>query len=308
LTALVFLAQVFIYTADLRDLFQYSKRLIWAVPAAHSPRGVAHVKTFVIYLLRTLFVVGPGLTVGSLLGVRAATRPNRLTLATAGMIAFFLLCLLGMILSPSFYDNEPYLLPWLVFPAAFLTATWLSTTRIRAAAWGLVVLAIPGFLYIQATAAMPGLSRAAQMLARYLTQHTNPEDLVLTDLKSKAFPYRYWDTYSLDKLADRLAFYEVTSLEQLDTLSETFRGQVARTLYLRHSYGQIEDGLAQKLRERGRLLDRTELPIPTENETGDLPLLRPIYRWRQYSGVGASGDGVGNKTNRTVTLELYRLE
>jgi hypothetical protein len=213
-----------------------------------------------------------------------------------------------MMVSPFFFDREAYLMPWLLFPAAFLTASWLSTTRIRAAAWGLVVLALPGLLYVQATAAMPRVSRAGKMLARYVAQHTNPEDLVLTDLKSQAFPYKHWDTYSLDKLADRLAFYEVTSLKQLDTFGETFRGQVARTLYLHHSDGQIEEGLAQKLREQGKLLDRAVLPIPTEEETGDPPLLRPIYRWRQYIGAGTSGDGAGNNTNRTVTLELYRLE
>jgi hypothetical protein len=263
---------------------------------------------FVSSLLRTVFVVGPGLIAGSLLGVRAATRPNRLALAAAGMIAFLLLFLLGLMLSPSFSANETYLLPWLLFPAAFLTAAWLSTTKIRAAAWGLVVLAIPGVLYVQATAAMPRVSRAAQMLARYLAQHTNPEDLVLTDLKVQAFPYRYWDRYGVNRLADRLAFDGVTSLKELDTVAETFRGQMARTLYLHQSYGRIEDDLAQKLREHGRLLDRTELPIPTEEETGDLPLLRPIYRWRHYIGAGASADGVGNQTNRTVTLELYQLE
>jgi hypothetical protein len=308
LTALVFLAQVVICTPDLREPFQHARGLAWSNLAARQQGGSAHAKLFGISLLRTVFVVGPGLFAGLLLGVRAATRPNRFTPAAAGMIAYLLLFFLGMMLAPVFYNYETYLLIWLLFPAAFLTASWLSTTRIRAAAWGLVVLTIPGFLYVQATAAMPKVSRASQMLARYLAQHTNPEDLVLTDLKSQAFPFKYWDQYGVDRLADRLAFYDVTSLKQLDALREKFRGQVARTLYLHQSYVPIEGDLGQKLRAQGRLLDRAELPVPAEAETGDLPLLRPIYRWRHKAGLGTLGNGARTETNRVVILELYRLE
>ena len=146
------------------------------------------------------------------------------------------------------------------------------------------------------------------MLARYLVQHTHPEDLVLTDLKGQAFPCRYWDQYGVERLADRLVIGGVASLKQLEAQKEKFRGQMARTLYLHQSDGQIEDDLAQKLREQGRLLDRAELAVPAEEETGDVLLLRPIYRWRHWIGQGASVAGVGNETNRTVTLELYCLE
>ncbi len=308
LTAVVFLEQAILCSPNLLEPFQYAGRFMRATAPDRQHTIWAHLKEFLGFLLRTVVLVGPALSAGLLLGVSAATRAKGLTLTAVGMIGFGALFLLGMLLLPFFYFNEKWLVAWLLFPAAYLTAYGLSRTKPHAFVWALSLLAVPGFLYVQATAAMPKVSQASEALARYLIQHTRPEDLILTDLKAQAFPFKYWDLYGLERLADRLAIGGVSSLNEVQTFEETYRGQIARTLYLRQSSGHIEDALEQELRAQGKLLDHASLAMPAEKETGDLPLLRPIYRWRHLQGVGASPDEAAHHTNQTVTLDLYLLE
>ena len=111
--------------------------------------------------------------------------------------------------------------------------------------------------------------------------------LIPTDLTMREFPAPYWAGNGVERLADRLAYYDVTSVKQLEA----------------------EEALLHKLRTEGRLCDRTELPVPAEAETVS-PLRRPIYWGRQRAGTwsGASEKDVGGPTTRTVALKLYQLD
>jgi hypothetical protein len=145
------------------------------------------------------------------------------------------------------------------------------------------------------------------MLATYLSQQTNPQDLTLTDLQWQKSPFRYWDQFGINWVADRLAFYGVNTLEQLQAKRETYEGQVARTLYLHQSQGKASDDLLQRVRTEGHLLHRQELSIPVDSEPVSC-LLRPIYWWRDRTGHGTLGNDAVSAANSVVVLELYQLE
>ncbi len=297
LSAIVFLAQIVIFTPNASEPFKYARRF-----GGGAEGGL---KLIAANLLRIFVLISPPLVIGGLMGLRASLRPRHLSLGALAMLAYIVLFLVGQTALPYFFTVEKWMLMWLLFPAAYLTACWLSTARIRAAVCWLALLALPGILYIQVTASMPKLSRTTQLLARYLTEHTNPDDLVVMDLRWQQFPFRYWDQFGINWLADRLAFYDVNSIAQVEDYRERFRGHVARTLFLHQDHGTPDPALLQKVKE-GQLLGRVELPLPEDSQTAG-GILRLIYLWRQKTSHGTLANDSGGPTNKVVALELYQL-
>jgi MFS family permease len=306
LSLLVFVAQVIHYTPSLHEPFEYVAYL-----ASSGQSGFAKTRTGMLLTLslRTVVLLGPALLAGLLMGIYAASRRKRLTRGAMAMMVYALLWGLGALFLTFLFNREKWLFTWLLFPAAYLTAGWLSTAKTRAMAWALLALAVPGVVYVQWTASLPGPSQASSRFASYLIQHTEPEDLILTNLKPQTFPFPYWDVSGCDNIkarADRLLFYSITSAGKLDDPRKLLRGQVARTLFLRESAGEIGSDLAQQLRDHGHLLERAELPVPAEVETFGLRL-RSFY-WKLQGKTTGLENGVANLTNRVVRLELYRLD
>jgi hypothetical protein len=304
LTALFFGAQVLLFDPSVRELIKYTWGLVGKAPV-EKHTGLSRGRLLLLFLVHAVLLLGPALIAGLLLSLWVAIRSKRLDGGTRGMIVFVGLNIGGMLAVPYFYDFERWPIAWMLFPATYLTAAWLSTVRTRTVAvtWSLIVLAIPGFLYLQVMALLPNVSSGGKILTSYLTQHTRPEDLVLMDFKYKAPPFKPWENIGIDRLADRLAFYDIDSSKQLDKYVHKYGNEVSRVLYLHESHCPMDDDVAQKVRA-GTLLDRTELTIPIEEQQGER-LFHFLNGWRRALGpkVPETGDAGQN-----ITLELYRLE
>jgi len=306
LSLVVFLTQLIVYTPSFHEPFEYVSNLAGSGQEGFAKRRIAMLLTFFI---RAVVIIGPALLAGLLMGIYAAIRRKRLTPATAGIIAYVMLWGFSAMLLTFLFNREKWVFTWMIFPAAYLTACWLSTVKTRAIGWGLLLLALPSLIYVQWTASLPTVSRTSETLARYLAQQTKPEDLVLTNLKPQTFPFPYWDQSgcgNVAKLADRLLYANVVSVEKLNEPRAQLRGQMARTLYLREMGEAIDDVILQQLRDEGHLLARAELPLPVETETFGLRL-RSFY-WKLQGKATGLENGVGNLTNRVVSLELYSLD
>jgi hypothetical protein len=304
MTALVFGAQVLLFDPSVHELLKYTWALVGKAPVEEHT-GLSKARLLLIFLVHAVLLLGPPLIAGLLLSLRVAIPSKRLDGGTYGMILFVGLNIVGMVAAPYFYDFERWPLAWMLFPATYLTAAWLSTvrTRIVAVIWGLVILAVPGFLYLQATAVMPKVSNGSKTLTRYLTEHTHSEDLVLTDFQYRMPPFKPWENIGIDRLADRLAFSDVTSSKQVEKYVNKYGDEVSRVLYLHESHRPMNDDLAQKVRA-GTLLDRTELLIPAEQQEGER-LFYFLNRWRRALGTEVPESSY---TDQSITLELYRLE
>jgi hypothetical protein len=304
LTALVFGLQVVLFDPSIRELLQYTWALVGKEPVEEHT-GLSRLRLLLLFVGHEVLLIGPPLIAGMLLSVWVELRSRRMNGWTLGMIVFVGLNVLGMLAAPYFYEFERWPIAWMLFPATYLTAAWLSMVRTRSAViWSMGILAVPGFLYLQATAAMPKVSSASKILTRYLTEHTKAEDLVLMDFRYHAPPFQPWENIGIDRLADRLAFYEIGSQKQLDRRVNKYHEEVARVLYLHEIHRPMEDDLAQKVRA-GTLLNRTELMIPVEGQPGER-LFHLLNRWRRALGTRVQ-ESAGD-AGQSITLELYRLE
>jgi hypothetical protein len=304
LTALLFCLQIWFYSTNLTASFSY------ALAHAGSEGGFlfSRLKMCAFITAKGFLLVGPALVIGAVFGLicfrKAATTPGLIRGAVAG----FACALFAALILIRFYYRERTPYAYLLFPATVLTAYALDRVRswLRPFLGGLAAV---GLVYVALQISSPVTSNAAKTLSDFLRQRTQPEDVVLSDLREQQPPFPSWDTGSREVTmlaADRLLYYGIESNSQLNEQIDAFSSQQHRSrfLFLHDSTRATSPDLRRAIEQNGQLLSRISLPLPVELKS---PVLRlRSYYWRITGSPFAQQ--TETSTHPNMEFELYEMK
>jgi|ERR1044071_458438 hypothetical protein len=305
LTSLVFITQLAVYTADIPFMFEYIFRQMAARPAVLEVSRSAELRMVV---LRTILFVGPALLLGAALGIVGMRRsdPNR-RVSFAYATYFPIFALAASVLTHFFFiERSPYL--YAVFPAAFLTAVCLERFRGVLFRSFLFAFSIVTATYIYITFSVPGVTNASRELGSFIGQHTEPDDVVLTNLRQQVPPYQSWDSAagrSTGMISDRLLFLNITNSEGIIRIEGLLKRNFSKAVFVFDPSLSISPNLGETLAATGGPIARGNLTIVPEPVTFAQRLRELIWnlsgRYKQRGKLETPGP-------QKVMLEVYRLK
>jgi hypothetical protein len=300
LAAAVFAAQFAHYVPDLDAAVKYLHAQAGGAPEV--PRA----RMAIAVVLRHAFFLGPGL----LLGVLALAGPapasaegRRLREACAFFALVFVVAELAL-LRFAFIEVSPY--TYLLFPCAALTAAFLARGCWRPLAALASVAALALAVLAAVRGAVPRVTHAARAVGPALARHTQPHEVLFTNLRDQHPPYDSWDTngrMATSLLADRLTFYDVTRRDQARTLAAGLKRNFTGGVYVFAVDAGDGGDLLAALRARGNpSAEEIVTPAPQPQPPG--ARLR-TWIWKltgRYADRGAD-----ERAATPVRLQFYRF-
>ncbi len=225
--SLVFFIQFLHYTSDLPAALIYLNKQM----GLHQLE-VSRVRMLVVVLLRNLLFVSPSLCVGLLLGLWVKPSSERIEHLRRAFIVFLMgyACVEFVLLRFCYIETSLYM--YLLMPSAFLATLAVERLAKRWLIITLIGMTMPATAYIYLRASPSGIPIATKSLVSVITRHTQPTDIILTNLRSQYLPFQAWDVKSagyIPVLADRFIAFNVDD----DTKEEIWAG------YLKRNYRNI---------------------------------------------------------------------
>ena len=297
-----FLLQVAYYEPALRDTVNYLRFKMGSSGNRTVPRSAL----LTLFPLRTFLFVGPALLLGAALALPIRLARSR-PLAVAAWIYFLCFTFSALVL-PHYFYMENMVYGSLLFPAAVLTALALQS-RGRWLPWALAVAAVPGALGMQLYVSVPTITPAARMVARAIADHTTPEDIVLTNLRSAQPPFKSSDVHSgkaMQIVSDREILFGFEEVEQLTNDPRLAELAGAPLIFVRCSSRPISPALAEKLQRNGALFATVKLTLPPAELTAAEKIRSFVwYRVMRKGKLAPTGDALEPSE---MSLEFYRLK
>jgi len=303
LTVLLFAMQVAFYTPDFSELWKYA----FGQAGMHDMEA-SRWRMLMGVFLKGSVLVGPSLMLGLVGGVAVWLRQRTSPLLVRASGLYLALFLLAVIALTRFAFRERSLYSYLVFPASCLTAWALEQIRANLWRWSLLLAACVGIAYIQAKTSIPSWSRTSRELGRVIASHTQPEDLVLSNLREMHPPFPQWDVGgggTTRLTADRMFFLSVTNQNAMADLLRKFHGESPPVVFLRAESEAIDPVLKENLLTRGQLISRIEFQPVVEPETW-AETLRSYY-WRLQGKPYVHRTESAATQAQPVTLEFIRV-
>lgn len=303
LSVLLFATQVAFYTPDFPELWKYAFG-----QAGLNTMEASRLRMLTGVALKGSVLVGPALVLGLFAGVAVwlSRRTSPLIVRASGLyLGLFALAALTL---TRFAFRERSLYSYLVFPATCLTAWALDQIRINLWRWSLLLTACAGVAYIQARTSIPSVSRTSQALGRVIASHTQPEDLVLSNLHEMRSPFPQWDVGgggTARLTADRMLFLSVTNQDAMADLLRKFHGEPPPVVFLRAESEPIDSVLGETLATRGQLIARVEFQPLVEPETW-AEQLRFVY-WKLQGKPYVRQTSSAAAQAQPVALEFIRV-
>lgn len=275
--------------------------------AAHYLRGQAglvlpgqRVAMALTMATKSVMLAGPALALGAALGLLGWRKgPRRLLVTAALLLAAFLAA--GLVL-PRFFMLERSMYRFLALPCALLTAQALQQLRSPALRALLVAGALAGTVYTQLETSIPRVSATSRRLADELRAHTQPADVVLSNLRLQQAPFAAWDAGALAftaRLADRRLHFGLNTAEALQREAVRSRDAAGQVWFLRAAGQPLADDAQALLAAAGEPVHRVTLP--GEPPQASLALRLRARYWHLLGRTPATG------AVQPAELTLYRL-
>jgi hypothetical protein len=297
----VFLAMVVIYDPEINQLIPFIRTRMGTTTFSTLPRF----QLLTLFPVRTVIFAGVGLVVGMLAGLRSVGRVRTpLVMAAVVYLPSFLLTAL---LIPHYFYTENMVYGSLLFPAAVLTALAVQEQG-RILPWLLAALAIPGMIYGQLYFAVPMISPTARVVAKFLADHTQRTDVVLTNLKSSNPPFKTSDVFSgkaVQVVADRVIFFGFDRLEHLDAVPIIMKSNAVPVVLMVCKSRPLDPLLLNKLQRDAKLETTATVSLPPQR----LTVVEKIraFIWYKIMRKAKPPTPSASEDAQAFEFELYRL-
>ena len=191
---------------------------------------------------------------------------------------------------------------FLALPCALLTAQALQQLRSPALRALLVAGALAGTVYTQLETSIPRVSATSRRLADELRAHTQPADVVLSNLRLQQAPFAARDAAALAftaRLADRRLHFGLNTAEALQREAVRSRDAAGQVWFLRAAGQPLADDAQALLAAAGEPVHRVTLP--GEPPQASLALRLRARYWQLLGRTPATG------AVQPAELTLYRL-
>ena len=297
----VFVCQILYYTPKFEDLFIYLSQQVGADSTSQS-----RWQLFSGILIRTVVLVGPALWVGCCLGVWMYQKERVSHPFAVGMMAYFIVFALGGVILARFYFRERTMYEYLLFPAAYLATYAIHKKKFSFVVGLFLALSIPGVMYAQLRASIPQVSVASRTIGNFISQHTKPNEIVLTNLREQSFPFPNWDvgshSYTM-MAADRLIRFDIQDWSSIQKIYKDFSWRESPPIFLLDLSKEISEELRHQLETKGVLVTRQTFTIPKEPST--FATKARTFYWKF---LGRQAPSQPDPARTEVTFELYRFQ
>jgi len=303
-TVVLFLLQLLIYTPSFGDFWGY-----FLAQSAMSSAGLSRLAMLPQIVAKVLFQVGPALWLGVIVAIvwMARTRKcNAFAVASLCYLAIFGVA--GLLLTRFFY-TEHSMYKYLLFPTAILAAFAFSKVTENWLRAGAICLAAFGLTFALAKASDTRVTEAARIMGEQIRHVTEPEDVVLTNLRPMSSPYAAWDVGGWEntrRMADRLLRYDIADSKSAAAVFPPLRRKSVPCVFIVDKSKPLSADLEAVLEQHAEKTEDRETVVPTERMTTFLKL-RMMY-WRLVKRYEPSDNSTGTSTGPiTVRLRIYRL-
>jgi hypothetical protein len=300
--SVLFLIQIAVYFPEAASAISYIRR-----QTGVAGMEVSRARMLAAVAARNVFFVGPALFLGAAVGVWLYRHARESRRALQASLVFIVCFIPVQILFLHFCFVEFSQFAYLVLPMTLLATHGIARLDRRFYTALLLALAVAMAAFFSVRTAIPRHTAVARAVAAEVARHSNPSDVVLTNLRSNHPPFEPWDTGGLGAvmaLADRLVGPDVFDAGRVRAIAGSARRNFANVVFALSPDHAVSDELAAAIREHGEPFARATFTPPPQ-PTPPAARLR-VFIWK-FTGRYADRAASGSRESRPVTLEFYRM-